>query len=279
MNIKLEDTAADVLNKAARGRGLSREDVAHRSKLPRDVVESAFDGGAIEDFAWHALAGTLQLAPAGLLALARNIYTPPKVAGDPAMQVFSMPYAVDAFVNCFLFQDPATHDAFLVDTGTDAAPQLALITRRALKLRRIFITHAHRDHVHGLDALRRETAAEVLAPRGETVPGADVFEPGTRWQLGALTLQSLPASGHSTGQTAYLLDGLGDPVLFTGDALFSGSMGGCANPQAFREQLRTTRALLETQAAGTLIAPGHGLLSTVGFERANNPFFAPPASA
>jgi glyoxylase-like metal-dependent hydrolase (beta-lactamase superfamily II) len=62
------------------------------------------------------------------------------------------------------------------------------------------------------------------------------------------------------------------PALVTGDALFAGSIGGCATPAIYQQALRTLRAALAPLTDQTLLLPGHGPATTVGEERAGNPF-------
>ena len=70
----------------------------------------------------------------------------------------------------------------------------------------------------------------------------------------------------------YHVEGLGAPVLLTGDALFAGSMGGCNTPELYQHALRRLHAVLDPLPDNTILLPGHGPATTLGEERAGNPF-------
>jgi len=110
-----------------------------------------------------------------------------------------------------------------VDPG-DASPVKQALRDRGLKLAAVLVTHHHRDHVGGVEALSREFGAPVFGPAGEAIPGHpvglkegdDVAPPG----LG-LKFRVLDVPGHTAGHIAYV----GHGAIFCGDTLFSGGCG------------------------------------------------------
>jgi glyoxylase-like metal-dependent hydrolase (beta-lactamase superfamily II) len=77
--------------------------------------------------------------------------------------------------------------------------------------------------------------------------------------------------GHSKGGISYVVSGLAKPVVVVGDALFSSSMGG--GMVSFADALATNRKELFTLPDETIVCPGHGPLTTIGEEKAHNPFY------
>ena len=79
-------------------------------------------------------------------------------------------------------------------------------------------------------------------------------------------------SGHSAGGVTYFIRGLARPVAIVGDSIFAGSMGG--GMVSYADALRNNREQILTLPDETIICPGHGPLTTVGEQKAANPFFA-----
>src|ERR1017187_8405054 len=101
--------------------------------------------------------------------------------------------------------------------------------------------------------------------------GAEVFADGKVWTVGGVKIEARRTSGHARGGTTFVVRGLGREVAVVGDALFAGSMGG--GMVSYEEALRTNRESIFTLGDETIVAPGHGPLTTVGEEKLHNPFF------
>jgi hydroxyacylglutathione hydrolase len=106
----------------------------------------------------------------------------------------------------------------------------------------------------------------------EPFAGTTTFEIGsTKWNVGALSIEPRLTRGHSEGGTTYVINGLSRPVAVVGDAIFAGSIGG---PKlSYADALEGIRSQILSLPDNTVICPGHGPLTTVGEEKANNPFF------
>lgn len=192
--------------------------------------------------------------------------------------------------NCYLIACPAASDAVLIDPGEEADLFLSRLAREALTLRAVWLTHGHLDHVDGVQHIVAETCAEVyLHPRDrelyDHVPeqGAmlglrsDAVPPppdldlahGDQLRVGDCPFSVLHVPGHSPGGVAFLGDGL----VFSGDALFAGSIGRSDLPGGDMQTLLTSiREQLLSLPDETVVYPGHGPETTIGAERRTNPF-------
>jgi glyoxylase-like metal-dependent hydrolase (beta-lactamase superfamily II) len=99
-----------------------------------------------------------------------------------------------------------------------------------------------------------------------------LFEAGKHWRLGKLHIDTLKTWGHSRGGMTYVVNGLARKVAIVGDAIFAGSMGG--GNVSYHDALQTNLEQILSLPDDTIICPGHGPMTTVGEEKAHNPFFA-----
>ena len=172
--------------------------------------------------------------------------------------------------NAWLVWEGDRGEAVLVDTGAPLEPLLAAVSEHGLHLAAVLTTHRHHDHVAGNAEVVRRGAA-ILAHPVEVpyVPGAEAVEPESLRSFGELHAQLVPLPGHTAGHSGWWIEGVG---LFTGDALFRGSIGGTVGPAAsgFADQRASVERIL-SYPAGTVLLPGHGPETTVGLERDANP--------
>jgi glyoxylase-like metal-dependent hydrolase (beta-lactamase superfamily II) len=191
--------------------------------------------------------------------------------------------------NSYLVEDEQTRDAVIVDANLEPELMVDLVRRRESAVRAIVLTHTDIDHIAGLARLREEFGDVPLAvhdtertvltegvplrsefPR--PLPSFDNVEslvPGEVYRAGSLAFQVLHTPGHSPGGVTLKIGN----ALFTGDALFAGSIGrsdfsnsdGSALLAGIRDQLMT-------QPDDLLVFSGHGPVSTIGQERRYNPF-------
>lgn len=177
-------------------------------------------------------------------------------------------------VNCYLVWDEVTREAALFDTGWEAEPIVALIRENGLQLRHIFVTHAHRDHVGALDALRAEFAKVRIHSGSASAPLEQRNRANDFIHLGSLRVTNRATPGHSEDGTTYVVGTWPEDaphVAFVGDALFAGSMGKVGSELELARG--KVREQIFTLPSDTLVCPGHGPVTTVGEEKANNPFF------
>lgn len=268
--IPIEDFFEDILAKTQRGLNISTPELSQLSGVSEEVIASLRKGVPHEE-SLRAIAPHLHLDADALIVSANKSWRPEPVDLS-GLAVFNTPYH-DMFVNAYLAWDAASKTAIAFDTGADASDMIGLLHEEDLKLEAIFLTHTHPDHIADLEQLTGVTGhPPVFVHELEHIPGTETFQEGHDWHFGALHLGALHTSGHSEGGTTYVLSGLGRPVAIVGDAIFAGSMGG--GLVSFPDALHNNREQILTLHDDTILCPGHGPLTTVGEEKAHNPFFS-----
>jgi glyoxylase-like metal-dependent hydrolase (beta-lactamase superfamily II) len=198
-------------------------------------------------------------------------------------------FTVGAFQeNCYLVRADGADKALLIDPGDEAPKLQSALDELGVTPEAILLTHTHIDHIGAVAAIATATGAPVYCPRNElavlanpgrffppdwgTVEPWDAEQPldgGERLQLAGLDIEVVPTPGHSPGHVTYVIDG----ALFSGDVLFQGSIGRTDLPGADHATLMASIAgLLERFDDDTTVHPGHMGLTTLGRERATNPF-------
>jgi glyoxylase-like metal-dependent hydrolase (beta-lactamase superfamily II) len=175
-------------------------------------------------------------------------------------------------VNAFLVWDPKTREAIALDTGADCRPMLDHAKKEKLKVKLILLTHAHPDHIADLARLKKETGAPVYISEREATFGAETISEGHEFKVGRLKVKALLTWGHSRGGMTFFVTGLARPIAVVGDSIFAGSMGG--GNVSYKEAIKNNVEKILTLPDETIICPGHGPMTTVGEEKAHNPFFA-----
>jgi hydroxyacylglutathione hydrolase len=194
--------------------------------------------------------------------------------------------------NCSILGDESTGEAVVIDPGDEIDRVREVLDRHGLTVKRIVATHAHIDHVGGIEKLQRATGAPVLmheadlplyenlamqaAWLGITAPRAAAIDQflkaGDVVRAGRLSLEVFPTPGHSPGSLSLYLPGE-ERRLFSGDTLFKESIGRTDLWGGDTGQiLRSIREILLKFPDETPVFPGHGPSTTVGAERERNPF-------
>ena len=268
--IPLEDNVADIIGKAQRGLRISDSELAEKARVDPEKIHK-LRSGDFDELALLRVASVLGLAVRPLCELARGEWHPKKIDERDGLAQFNTHYHGMA-VNAYLVWDPASRAAAAFDTGADCSEMVRSANRQKLAVKLILLTHAHSDHIADLPRLREETGGQVFAPAREPVPGAESIEEGKRFRLGKLEIDTRLTWGHSRGGMTYLVTGLGHPIAIVGDSLFAGSMGG--GNVSYDDALQNNLEKILTLPDETIICPGHGPMTTVGEEKAHNPFFA-----
>ncbi len=272
----LEDELGDVLEKAMRLSGLGEAALAARTGLEVARICDALDYRP--DFTAdevRRLAAVLGLNEVGLAALAGGRYPLPEIAGLPfCLYPLRMPHGVGV-VNACLVADCAQNHGLLFDTGADQAQLRRVWPRNIQRVDAVFITHAETEHAGGLAGLRAQYGdIPVYAPAGAKLAGAKSLDEGGGVEIAGFVVHALSTPGHAAAHNCYEVRASRAPsgvsLLVSGDLLFAGSAGGCyfSGPLLRAGLTRLLRELPET----TVVAPGHGPLTTIGHERAFNPF-------
>jgi len=173
-------------------------------------------------------------------------------------------------VNAHVAWCTETKAAMLIDAGVYDDRIVAYLREHKLTLETIFITHDHYDHVDGLSEYVRNYQPEVVA--GMTPIGgcpARVASEGDTIRLGKHEGRVLSTPGHTPVALCLAFPG----HVFTGDALYAGSVGGTSTQENYDRQIAAVRSQVLSLPPDTLIHCGHGPASTVAVERRYNPFF------
>ncbi len=193
--------------------------------------------------------------------------------------------------NCSIFGDEQSHEAVVIDPGDEIEKILAILAKHQLKVKAIIITHAHIDHIGGAQKLKAATGAPVYmnandqalsehldiqaAWLGMATPerakiDVDARE-GEKVTLGPAEFQVLHTPGHTQGSISLWIPA--ENKLVAGDTLFLDSIGRTDLPGGDYEQiLRSIHDKLLPLDDTTAVIPGHGPNTTIGRERARNPF-------
>ncbi len=194
--------------------------------------------------------------------------------------------------NCSLVICEETNTAAIVDPGGDPARILKIVAEQNVKVDKVILTHGHLDHVGGTEATAKALDVPVVGPEKEDLfwleqleaqsqrfgfPTTSSFTPN-KWlaendivEVGNIKLKVLHIPGHTPGHIA-LLDEQSKQVI-VGDILFNGGIGRFDFPRGNQTQLITgIKKKLLTLPAETIVYPGHGPTTTIGKEKASNPF-------
>jgi hydroxyacylglutathione hydrolase len=195
--------------------------------------------------------------------------------------------------NCFIARAKDSDRAVIVDPGEEAERILAAVEQMGVTVEAILLTHTHFDHIGAVAPVAKATGAPVWCPEIEVPVLADImafvpwpgFGPyesyeadhtvsgGEHLSLAGLEIDVVFTPGHSPGHVTYAIpDG---EALFSGDVLFESSIGRSDLPGGDAATLmESIRGLLDTYPDETNVFPGHMGITTLGAERAGNPFLA-----
>ena len=273
--VPLEDELGDVLEKAMSCAGLSPEALAARSGVPEAKIRDAVDyRPELEPRECSRLALALGLNEVGLCALASGKYPLPEADGLPfAVWPLRIPFGIGV-VNAYVVGGD-DGGALLFDTGPGTTGAAGAWPAAVSRCDAVFITHVEPEHVGGLrEVMARFGIGRAFVPAGGSVPGAEAMGEGETYRCGSLEVAAFRTPGHCAMHNCYHVRTPALPqarsLLVTGDLVFAGSAGG---PYHCQKQLRQhLRRVLEAVPPETVVAPGHGPLTTAGNELRYNPF-------
>ncbi|HXI31723.1 MAG TPA: MBL fold metallo-hydrolase [Vicinamibacterales bacterium] len=197
--------------------------------------------------------------------------------------------------NGFVVACETTKDAVIIDPGDGVGSLLAFADRESLAIRHILLTHAHIDHVTGVAEAKRALGVPVYLHRDdlflyervvqhgqmfgvrvEPQPPIDVFyTPGQTVAFGELQAAVHHTPGHCPGGVCLAIGRTGQAPkeLFVGDTLFAGSIGRTDLPGGdYNVLIASIRSVLFPFGDDAVVHSGHGPDTTIGREKATNPF-------
>ena len=191
-----------------------------------------------------------------------------------------------------LRSDDHAKKCVIIDTGFDVGPLLEFIDKLKLIPEALVITHGHVDHIAGIDTLRKkypemstyihkldaallsDSVGNLSSMTGGSFSAENAdytVEEGDEIDHAGIKLRIIHTPGHTLGGMCLYAEK--DSVIFVGDTLFSGSIGRTDFPGGDMEQLtKGIKQKLLKLPAKTVVYPGHGPETTIGREKANNPF-------
>jgi len=196
------------------------------------------------------------------------------------------------FTNCYVVSCEQTKEAIIIDPGFDdrfeAEKIFNFIDENALAVKFVLNTHGHPDHTCGngmvkekfhVPLLIHEYDVHMLGRLGRKIaeffdlekysPPADVLlRDGDLAKFGRITLKAIHTPGHSRGSISLL----GEKEVFTGDTLFSGSIGRTDFPDSSEHDMNFSLKKLANLPDHLVVYPGHGPATTIGEEKRSNPF-------
>ncbi|OWO84223.1 hypothetical protein B5C26_04125 [Photorhabdus luminescens] len=200
---------------------------------------------------------------------------------------------VTAFMqNCTLIWNEESKEAAIVDPGGEAEKLIAEIERRGLKLTQVLLTHGHFDHVGATVEVAKHFNVPIYGPQQEDafwieglqaqsrmfgIEECPSFEPdrwlneGDELRVGGVDLSVLHCPGHTPGHVVFVNHE--DKLIYMGDVLFKGGVGRSDFPRGNHQQLiNSIKDKLLPLGDDYEFIPGHGPMSTLGYERQTNPF-------
>lgn len=271
----LEDHLGDILSKARQAANVSTAEAAKMAGLTETEYLTLEETGRFKKLPdFQALARRLGLHGQRLAGIAGG-WLPSPADLSLWRELRQITTRGSNFsVNCYLVWDEVSREAALFDTGFDAQPIFDLIEQNQLQLRHLFITHTHHDHISALGQIREKFPKVRLHSNSKSAPVDQRNRPNDFVHLGSLRITNRDTPGHAEDGVTYVIGNFpadAPSAAVVGDALFAGSMGGARQLADLAKQ--KIREQIFTLPQETLICPGHGPLTTVAQEKANNPFF------
>jgi hydroxyacylglutathione hydrolase len=195
--------------------------------------------------------------------------------------------------NCYIVRRDGADHGLIVDPGDEPERILEAVDALGVTIDGILVTHCHFDHIGAVAPVAAATEAPVWCPQIEVPvladimsyvpwPGFGPFESydadetvagGEHLSLAGLEIDVVFTPGHSPGHVTYAIPDEG--ALFSGDVLFKGSVGRTDLPGGdWGTLLESIRGIVDSYPEETTVYPGHMAVTTLGAERASNPFLA-----
>jgi glyoxylase-like metal-dependent hydrolase (beta-lactamase superfamily II) len=273
--MNLEDHAGDVIRKARMMSKVEPSAVAKAAGLTEAELSTLEDSGKSSkkpNFA--ALAGLIGLNTKKL----ENFYNGWQPAETNLSVWPSFRWLTTSeegtTVHAYLIWDEVSKEAALFDTGWNSDEAFKLIAANKLQLKHLFITHTHPDHIAAVAAVKEKFPNVRVHTDAKSAPAQDKNRRDETISVGSLRVTNRDTPGHAEDGVTFIVSNWpnGAPAMaIVGDAIFAGSMGGA--PQHGLLAKQKVREQILSLPDNTLICPGHGPLTTVGEQKANNAFF------
>ncbi len=274
--VPLEDELGDVLEKAMRRAGLNEEALGrHAAVTPSRILDAINYRSELTGSELCRLASVLRLNEIGLCALGCGRYPLPSSATLPfTVYPLRMRHGIGV-ANAYLVAETGTSRGVLFDTGPNIESLEAAWPLPVRAVDAVFLSHVEAEHVGGLcEIVARFQVPVAYGPAGAPVPCAEAIGEGQRVSFGGIAVTAFSTPGHAFAHNCYRVEAIGradaTALLISGDLFFAGSVG-CAH-FCQRQLAANLRRMLEAVPPDTVIAPGHGPMTTAANELRYNPF-------
>ena len=273
--MNLEDHLGDIVSKGSQASGVSAAQAAEAAGLSLDDFRTLVETGTCPvPVAFGALGAAIGLHGAKLERISKGwLPREPDLSRWRELRRITTT-ANGITVNCYLAWEEVSREAALFDTGWEAGPIIELAEQNKLDLKHLFLTHLHEDHVAAMPQIRQKFPRIHLHSNSKSAPPQHRIRPTDFIHLGNLRITNRETPGHTAEGVAYVIGNWPEDaphVAVVGDALFAGSIG--RGNQSWELARQKVREQIFSLPADTLVCPGHGPFTTVGEEKANNPFF------
>ncbi|MBQ5972574.1 MAG: MBL fold metallo-hydrolase [Oscillospiraceae bacterium] len=202
------------------------------------------------------------------------------------MDIKTIPVGANA-TNCYVVYDRATCEASVIDPGGEAEKILGFLRENDFRVKNIFLTHGHYDHILGVQQVKEATGARIVVHRADAVCLSDshaalynsimrepfrmsrpdiLLKGGEKTLVGGAEMLFVHTPGHSPGSMCLFIGN----VLFSGDTLFADGIGRSDFPTSDPAALRRSLARLMDLEKDYLVYPGHGGPTSLFYEKEHN---------
>lgn len=189
--------------------------------------------------------------------------------------------------NCYIVYDQHGGEASVIDPGAEADKILRFLAEKELRVKNIFLTHGHFDHILAVQQVQEKTGARIVIHAEDAhclqsshaalyssimrepfrVSKADIcLHGGEKTIVGTVEAEFVHTPGHTPGSVCIVMDN----VIFTGDTIFEGDVGRTDLPGGSASSLKRSLVWLYRLPYDYILYPGHGAPTTLGMERDNN---------
>ena len=188
--------------------------------------------------------------------------------------------------NCYIIQDEETKETMVIDPAGDVDKIVEMLDILQAKLKYIYITHCHGDHIGGVKELKERYGGQIITERksAENLLNSDInltsyigmggltvevdarIDEGDLLHLGELEFKVLHTPGHTSGSSCLYCED--EKLLFSGDTLFRGTWGRTDTPTGnFDDIINSITKKLMILPDETIVYPGHGKSTMIREEK------------